>query len=179
MLVRSIALLAGVNRPMCRWMRRTAGALLVAMLTVVMVQVVVRYVLGSSISWAEEVSKSFMVWGAFLVAPWAYRHGANVSIDFLRQGFSPRFRAFVDITLHIVVLWLLGRLFWESLYFVDRGWTITAASLPIHMAWVYMITPFALGAMLLVGVELGLRQCVILLDPNVSLPSLGTTEEAL
>ena len=165
---KAIELLGDFNRVHCRWMRRTAGVLLAVMLTVVMAQVVVRYILGASISWAEEVSKSLMVWSVFLVAPWAYRHGANVSIDFLRRGFSPRFGAIVRATSHLIVLWLIARLFWESLFFVDRGWTITAASVPIHMAWIYVITPVSLLALFFVGTELGLRQVHAVIDPTTN-----------
>lgn len=59
--------------------RNSAGALLVAMTIIIMIQIISRYIFNNSISWSEELSKSLMVWTAFLVAPWAYRHGANVS----------------------------------------------------------------------------------------------------
>ena len=175
---KALDVLHAINRVHCHWMRQAAGILLGMMLIVAMSQVVFRYLLGSSITWSEEVSKSMMVWSVFLVAPWAYRYGANVSIDFLRRGFSPRFRAIVETLIHIVVLWLLGRLFWESLFFVDRGWTITAASLPVHMAWIYMITPVSFAALLLVGFELGLRQVHVVLIPGVPLAPLEPDEPA-
>ena len=141
-----------------RWAQQAAGVLLAVMLTVVMSQVVFRYALGSSLSWSEEVSKSLMVWTVFFVAPWAYRNGANVSIGVLQDGFSARFRAVVQLLLNVIVFWVLARLFWESLFFVERGWSISASSVPIKMGWVYLVTPVSLVAMMLVGVELMLRQ---------------------
>ena len=160
---RLIRLLARFNAPLTAFTRAVAGALVGVMLSVVMTQVVFRFVLGSSLAWSEEASKSLMVWSVFLVAPWAYRNAENVSIEILQSSLSPRVRAFVRLVCHLVVLWLLTRLFWESVFFVGRGWTITAASIPIEMAWIYLVTPFSFLAMFLVGVELTLRQTLDLL----------------
>ena len=75
----------GVLAPVNEWIsiaaRNTAGMLLIAMTGIVLIQIVFRYVLNDSLIWTEEVSKTMMVWGAFLVAPWAYRNSANVSIQ--------------------------------------------------------------------------------------------------
>ncbi|MEM7676359.1 MAG: TRAP transporter small permease subunit, partial [Myxococcota bacterium] len=146
-----------INRTHTRWMLQLAGLFLALMLVVVMLQVVFRFILGSSISWSEEVSKSLMVWSAFLVAPGAYLHGDHVSIESLQSGLSRRVQVVVRMLLHIIVLWLFVRLFWESLLFVERGWTILASSVPIEMAWVYLITPVSFASMLLVGTELVLN----------------------
>ena len=159
-MIRLIHLLGAVNARLTRAAQTVAGVFLAVMLVVVMAQVVFRYVLGSSLSWSEEVSKSLMVWSVFFVAPWAYRNGANVAIEALQRSFSPRFRAAVQVILNVVVLWVLARFFWESLFFVARGEAITLASIPIKMSWLYLVTPASFAAMLLVGLELFLRHTV-------------------
>ena len=150
-------LLATTNERLTRWARNAAGVFLAVMLAIVMGQVVCRYVIGSSLSWSEEVSKSLMVWSVFFVSPWAYRNNANVAIEALQRSFSPRFRAAVQVLVNALVLWVLAHFFWESLFFVARGKTITLASLPIEMLWVYLVMPASLATMLLVGIELLLR----------------------
>ena len=156
--------LAAVNERLTQWARSIAGIFLAVMLVVVMSQVVFRYLLGSSLSWSEEVSKSLMVWSVFFVAPWAYRNGANVAIEALQRSFSPRFRAAVQLILNGVVIWVLVRFLWESLFFVARGRAITLASLPIDMFWIYLVTPASFAAMLLVGCEMFFRYLLDLLS---------------
>ena len=155
--------LGAINERITRWAQTVSGLFLAVMLVVVMSQVVFRYVLGSSLSWSEEVSKSLMVWSVFFVAPWAYRNGANVAIEALQRSFSPRFRAVVQVILNAVVLWVLARFLWESLFFVARGETVTLASLPIKMSWLYVVTPASFAAMLLVGLEMLLRHTLKLI----------------
>ena len=80
--------LAKINAALCGAARNLAGMLLIAMVAIVILQIFFRYVLNDSLSWTEEVSKTMMVWTAFLVAPWAYRVGANVRIEiFVEQCF--------------------------------------------------------------------------------------------
>lgn len=166
-MIRLIDALGALNERLTRWAQAVAGVFLAVMLVVVMSQVMFRYVLGSSLSWSEEVSKSLMVWSVFFVAPWAYRNGANVAIEALQRSFSPQFRAAVRVILNAVVLWVLARLWWESLFFVARGESITLASLPVKMSWLYLVTPASFAAMLLVSIEMLLRHTVELIarDP--------------
>ena len=150
--------LGQLNARITQWGCMLAGGLVAVMLVIVMVQVLLRYGFSSSLSWSEEVSKSLMVWSTFLVAPWTYRKGSNVSIEVMQQQLSPVFRSFLQIILNMLVFWLMGVLLLESFYFVQRGWTINAASLPITMGWIYISIPISLLAMCLVSVELTLLE---------------------
>lgn len=154
----AIGALAAVNERIARWGRAGAGGVLAAMLIVIMFQVVSRYVFNSSLSWTEELSKSLMVWSAFLVAPWALRTGANVGVDMFLEAMAPRARFLVELIVSALVLWILFILFRESIGFVSRGLQSRMATLPVTSGFVYMIMPVSLAAMLLAGVEVFLRQ---------------------
>lgn len=145
--------LGGVNEAIGVGGRNIAGALLVAMTGVIVVQVVSRYVFNNSISWTEELSKSLMVWTAFLVAPWAYRHGANVSIDMFAEALPFRVRATLTLTITTLTIWILAIFFIESLPFVARGMHNRSATLPVPSGLFYLILPVSLGAMIAVGIE--------------------------
>ena len=133
--------------------RNLAGGLLAIMTLVILIQVVSRYVFNSSIAWSEELSKSLMVWTAFLVAPWAFRHGANVSIDIFAEALPFRVRAALALAITALTLWILSVFFIESLSFVARGMQSRSATLPVPTGVFYLIAPAGLGAMILVGVE--------------------------
>lgn len=154
----AIAALAAVNERIARWGKAGAGAILAVMLIVIMLQVVSRYVFNSSLAWTEELSKSLMVWSAFLVAPWALRTGANVGVDMFLETMPKRMRFFIELVVSALVLWILIVLFSESLGFVARGLKSRMATLPVTTGYVYMIMPVSLAAMLLAGTEVALRQ---------------------
>jgi TRAP-type C4-dicarboxylate transport system permease small subunit len=151
--------LTAVNERIVRIGRSCAGAILGALLTVIVLQVVSRYVFNNSLPWTEEVSKSMMVWSAFMVAPWALRAGANVGIDLFLEAMPKRARFFVELVVNALVLFILFVLFRESLDFVARGFKSRMATLPVTTGYVYMIVPVSLGAMMLAGAEVLLRKC--------------------
>jgi TRAP-type C4-dicarboxylate transport system permease small subunit len=146
--------------------RNTAGMLLIAMTAIVLIQIVFRYVLNDSLIWTEEVSKTMMVWGAFLVAPWAYRNGANVSIQMFADELPITLRRLLHLALNVLVIWVIVVFWSESFGMVERGFSIRAASLPVQVGWFFFVVPFAFGAMLLVGMELFIRDVLGLLHPQ-------------
>ncbi|MDJ0751510.1 MAG: TRAP transporter small permease subunit [Woeseiaceae bacterium] len=166
MLRKTLGILSPVNEWVSIAARNTAGMLLIAMTAIVLVQIVFRYVLNDSLIWTEEVSKTMMVWGAFLVAPWAYRNGANVSIHMFTDELPHLLRRLLRLVLNILVIWIIVVFWSESFGMVDRGFAIRAASLPVQVGWFFIVVPLAFGAMILVGVELLLRDILGLLHPQ-------------
>ena len=142
------------------------------MTAAVLVQVLFRYALNSPISWTEEFSIFSMIWMAFLVAPIAYRSGANVSIGVIRDLFAGRALAVLQIVLTLLILAILAVLFRHSLFYVQRGFGSTATSLPVTMGWIYLAMPLGLGGMIAVGLELLLRGLHELIGPALPLPPL-------
>jgi len=59
---------------------------------------------------------------------------------------------------------------------VNRGFLIRAASLPVQVGWFFVVVPFAFGAMLLVGVELLIRDVLALLHPQEDFEIVGVDE---
>ena len=172
-MLRVLSLLAKMNQTACGAARNLAGFLLVIMLLVVVLQIVFRYVLNDSLIWSEEIAKAMMVWTAFLVAPWAYRVGANVRIELFVNEMPPTFRNLLTLVLNLMVFWIILVFLWESIGFWQRGLTVRADSLPIQVAWVYCIVPVVFSIMALVGIEQLLRNFLTLMYPgqDFDLPS--------
>ena len=176
---RVITGLARVNGAVSVWARNLAALLLMAMTAIVLLQVFFRYVMNDSLGWTEEVAKMMMVWSAFLVAPWAYRMGSNVAIDMFAAALPGRTRLVLETGLTLLVLWVVGMFFAESLAFWQRGLAITAATVPVRMAWVYTVVPFGFAALFLVGCELLLRTVMTLVNPrgDYAIPGAGVIRE--
>jgi len=162
-----IGVLSRVNAAIGARARGFAALLLATMTAIVLLQVMCRYGLGSALGWSEELAKLLMVWTAFLVAPWVYRHGAHVSIDMLVAEQPRHVRLALRLALHALVFWILTVLLGEAWPLFVGGFGIRAATMPVAMAWFYAILPLGLSALLLVGAELMLRDLASLLNPNV------------
>lgn len=143
-----------------------SGLFLLAMLCIVVMQIVSRYVLNDSLSWTEEASKTLMVWTAFLVAPWAYRNGANVSIDLFVDAMGTRVAQTLHVFLSVLVLWIVAVFFFESLSFVERGMQSQSASLPLRTGYLYIVVPVSLFFLFLSGLEVLLRHIIGVFDPT-------------
>lgn len=178
LLRRILGALSVVNDGISIAARNTAGMLLIAMTVIVLVQIVFRYLLNDSLIWTEEVSKTMMVWGAFLVAPWAYRNSANVSIQMFADELPETLRRALHLLLNLLVVWIIVVFWSESFGMVDRGFAIRAASLPVQVGWFFIVVPVAFGAMLLVGVELIIRDVLALLHPQEDFEIAGAGEIA-
>lgn len=173
---KALGVLSPVNERISIAARNTAGMLLIAMTGIVLIQIVFRYVLNDSLIWTEEVSKTMMVWGAFLIAPWAYRNSANVSIQMFTDELPLTFRKILHLALNLLVVWIIIVFWSESFGMVDRGFSIRAASLPVQVGWFFIIIPVAFGAMLLVGVELLIRDTLAILHPKEDFEIAGAGE---
>jgi TRAP-type C4-dicarboxylate transport system permease small subunit len=160
--------LSAANFMVCRLFRYAAGFLMFGMLLVVFLQVVFRYVLNDSLGWTEEISKTLMVWMAFLVAPVSYRAGANVSIKIFYDALPVLSARLLSVLLNCLVLWIATVLFYYSFGFVERGMYSIAASLPLKTAWFYVVVPVSMGVLILVSVEQLLRDILKLIYPAES-----------
>tara|TARA_B100001059_G_C17796515_1_gene563385 strand:- start:1317 stop:1883 length:567 start_codon:yes stop_codon:yes gene_type:complete len=163
---RALTKLSLINLWIGEAMRNSAGLLLIVMTVIVLVQILFRYVFNDSLIWTEEVSKTLMVWCAFLIAPWAYRNGANVNITIFTDELPPNFRRSLSLLINLMIIWIIAVFFLESFGMVNRGFLIKTASLPIQIGWFFIIVPLSLGAMLLVGIELLLRDLLSLFCPR-------------
>lgn len=158
--------LAPINRSVGMAGVKIAAVFLAIMVVVVLAQVLFRYILNDSLAWAEELAKAMMVWMAFLVAPLAMRSGANVSIEMLADALPIRLRIFLQLIIGAAVIWVLSLFLIESIGLWQRGLTVSAASLPVKMAFFYSIVPVGFIALQLVAIELFLRDMMTFIDPD-------------
>lgn len=156
--------LAGFNRTVCLYMRNFAACLVAIMTVAVLAGVFFRYVLNNSLAWTEDSSILMMIWVAFLIAPYAYREGGHVGIELIVSSMpKPVFRV-ISIVTHILIIWLLVRFMQEAVIYVTRGFNMRANTIPVPIAYFRMIVPVSLGMMILIGIELIIRDILSLTD---------------
>jgi TRAP-type C4-dicarboxylate transport system permease small subunit len=78
--------------------------IMIAFTLLVAIQVISRYVFNSPTTWTELVARYLFVWSVMLYMPVVYRQNANPAFDLLHNMFAPNIRKWVDLIIHIAVL---------------------------------------------------------------------------
>ena len=115
--------------------------LLAAMVVVVFANVCMRYLLGASVIWSEEVSRHLMIWLTFVGSGMALRNGAQIGIETLQDALpAPAARA-LRLLLVVGMLLLFVLLAWYGIDYVLRTRLQTSAALGVSMMYVYLGMP--------------------------------------
>jgi C4-dicarboxylate transporter DctQ subunit len=127
-------------------------ALLVVVSVDVLAAVFFRYVLNSSLLWAEELARYGSAWLVFLGLFCAHRRGEHVSLDSVVRRVPrigvPAARVVAEVATTVICL-TVAYLGWEmTVTNFDRGQTSPAMQIPI--AWAYLSVPIGF---LLMGLQ--------------------------
>jgi TRAP-type transport system small permease protein len=165
-----------------RWL----GALcILLMVIIILTQVFFRYVIGLGLPWPEEASRFLMLWAAGLMIGTAYRRGGFVAIDLL-VAILPRLLqhllTLVLFSLALIILWkawqiglrevtgLAGRFGTDSLN-VPTSWDLSTWR-KVPKSWQMMSMLVGIGALIMVTLELILREVIALLGRAGDLPPI-------
>jgi len=138
-------------------------------------QVFCRYVLGSSLIWAEEICRYLLVWMTFLFAGAAFQRGEMVGFEFLVRRLPPHAKAWLLAPAYLVCVAFLGVIAWYGWIFAEQNSSqaIPAADFiaqslfgrdsGISIFWIYVSVP--LGCVLL-AVHMLARSAVLIAQPR-------------
>lgn len=151
---------------------RVSAVALALMVVVILLQVFCRYVMNNALPWPDEAARFLMLWLTGLMAPIALRQGGFVAIDTLSQFLPSRIISLLTLFLLILslaVLCVAVQLGWKH---VNSGWLFASASLSLplnligmatvklKLAWMYSSLFVGSALMLIVTIELILRQFI-------------------
>ncbi len=129
--------------------------ILAVALSIIFLQVVMRYVFQNSLSWSEELGRYLFIWMTWLGTGYAVRQKRHLRIEMLADLFQERGKLLLDI--FAMTIWC-----GFTIFLIVKGSTITSmvwrreqytAALEIPMAFAYASVP--VGASLM---------CIRLLD---------------
>jgi len=156
-LKRFLAMLEAVNTMIMRVGANIAWVCVALMVSTILLQVFFRYALNNALPWPEEVARALMIWMMALVASQAYRNQAFVAIEMLPDALPPAISRWLQLLLLLIAGVVLYKLFFLGLDFFERGFRTRAASFKLPRAWIYLAMPVCFGTMLLVNIELILK----------------------
>ncbi len=115
------------------------------MVSVVSTQVVMRYVLNSSLDWAEEVSRLLFVWSVFLAVPLGIKRGSHVGLALLTSLLPLGLRTGLYRLVNAGALLLMTVLAWEATRLTFEQWDEPMTTLDVSVG-TFML-PVVIGAM--------------------------------
>ncbi|AMJ61527.1 TRAP transporter small permease [Bosea sp. PAMC 26642] len=125
-----------------------AGLLMMAILVVLCLQIVTRYVFNSPLAWTEEVARHLFIWLVFFGASGAIANRSHVVVDVLLNALPRRARIAAAVGSHLLVLFFLGNLFYWGALSVQRMWDIPTATLELPQGLVYAVFPITAFCMI-------------------------------
>ncbi|MPW25569.1 TRAP transporter small permease subunit [Alkalibaculum sp. M08DMB] len=120
------------------------------MVVLVFLQVVMRYVFQSSLSWSEELARYMFLWIIWLGASYATKKNAHISLDFVTSRLSLKLQKTVWIIK--MAIWIAFTIFLAYISFrltymiFERGQMSPALKIP--MGYAYASIPVGVTMML-------------------------------
>lgn len=122
--------------------------LLAAMSLLIGLQVFMRYVMGASLSWSEELSRYFFIWATYLGTAYAVRKDAHIRVTMVSDSLPERGRIALRILSHMLFAGFALYVMYQGWFMVEKTFRFgqKSASLGIPMGVVYLapLTGFAL-----------------------------------
>lgn len=118
-----------------------------AMVVVMGVQVVARYIFNSSLSWSEELLRYLFIWLAFIGMSYCVKKGSHMRIDIVEQ-LVPSVKSTLivigDLCFLIFAAYMIGPGFSAIEKLKDSGQTSPAAGIPMYIVYSVLLFDFIL-----------------------------------
>lgn len=116
--------------------------LMLALVTLVFMQVVLRYMFSSGMVWAEELERFIFVWLMFLGISMGIYKQRHIAITFVVERIEKYFKG-VNLLIHMITGAFFCVLTWQGAMFVVENFSGTASVLPIGIGYIYSIIPLS------------------------------------
>ncbi len=147
-------------------MSRMSIAIMSLLVLTVLLQVFMRYVVGSPVTFTEELSRFLLIWLGLLAASYAYRLRMHLALDLLILKLDKKGRTVLNVIIHsLIALFSAVVLVYGGVQLVVLTWVLNQYSpaLGVSMAYVYLVLPISGSAIIIYALDfilqdLGLRK---------------------
>jgi len=126
------------------------SSLLCAITVIMFYYVIMRYIFGRGIVWADEVTRYMLVAAVFVASGFSIRHGAVFRMTSIIDRFSPPLRfgceLLTDLLMIAFFLYLTYYGFGVSSFYRGNGMGSTTLNLPLWIVFCFIALCFALSA---------------------------------
>lgn len=111
--------------------------LVLSVLSLVVFQVVTRYILQQPVPWTEELARFALIWLAFIGGSWVAFKGTHVTVVLAQSLLGARSRVAVEVVAGLLSLAVCGVLLTGAPAFLERVDRTSAPATGLAMGWVY------------------------------------------
>ncbi|WP_162064478.1 TRAP transporter small permease [Vibrio taketomensis] len=150
-----------VTTPVAKVLRHVAGILLLVMTTMVVAQVLFRYVFNVPLSWTDEAARFLMIYMTYLCLPFVYLADKNIAMTFVTEIVekkAPRLFSLFGLIGHISAIIVFAVWIKFGWNFYNTG-SVMADSLPIPMYVIYIIPPVMMAVTMVYALQKSI-QCI-------------------
>jgi TRAP-type C4-dicarboxylate transport system permease small subunit len=133
-------------KPKTGWREYYALLLAMASFVVIMAEVVLRYVIGSSMEWTDEISRLLLVWMTFSGIGLVIREKKEIFAQVFSQKLSSRAKNLWSFLIDLLVFAFNLFLVIYGIQMTHFSWDIRSESLELPFSYFYVSIPF--GALL-------------------------------
>ena len=126
-----------------------SSALLCLLVGVTVLAVALRYVLGTPLSWSEELSTLMMMWIIMIGAVFAKGKDGMLRMDIIFNVMPPRMQRCMAVLQELVHCLLFGMMTYFGYRLAVHAGAKTMPLLGVPMFWLYMALPVGAAGMLL------------------------------
>lgn len=110
------------------------GLFLLTMISLVIINVFLRYLFGYSIFWAEEVATICFVWCVFVGASATYKHKMDMGIDVLITKAPKKIEKAIRFVVRLILLAINAYILYMAIVFTNIAWIKPTAVLGVSSA---------------------------------------------
>jgi len=143
---------------------RASILIMTLLVLTVLLQVFMRYVAGSPVTFTEELSRFLLIWLGLLAASYAYRQRMHLALDLLVLKLKGRQKNVLNIVIHtLIALFSAGVLVYGGIQLVILTWVLdqNSPALGVSMSFVYLVLPVSGMAIIIYAIDFILQEAGI------------------
>ncbi|KYH33110.1 TRAP transporter small permease [Neomoorella mulderi] len=142
------------------WVENIIAMGFAAFVIIVFAQVIFRYVLNNSLTWAEEFARYVFIWIVFLAGAIAVKRGSHMELD-LFVNFLPRLPRFIVHCFSLVVVMAFSAFItYEGWLLAQKTWNTPSPAMQIPMGLVYLCLPIG-GVVIIIYSLFAIKNLII------------------
>ncbi len=120
-----------------------------AMTILVIVNVILRYVFNTGLTWSEEASRFLFIWTTFMGSILAAYNHKHMRLDLIVEKLPKSVSKVVQLIAYLITIVLLFWLVTGGISVIQTSWSMPTAALKIPKGLVYLGAPICFGYMIL------------------------------
>lgn len=132
-------------------------------MTILVIQVILRYVFKFTLPWVEGTARYLMIWIVMVISSVAIKEDTLIKVDFFDSYWPPKFVKYRDIIYRILIFGLFVILLQQGWAQAIYGKTETIPSLGISRFWQYVAIPVGVALMIIQYLCLTLKDLLLVL----------------